>query len=497
MKIKFYPRIFFLILFAIVLTILILVYFHLKIKSSSETKTIQKETSTPEVETTEKKTESETDSVKVSSFNLTKPTSIFVKTLKELPNGKIIEEKRGTTISIAPNNSILNFLEKISTVFTLVDLAGVDELPLSFSWKKKADISKVFNQYNCGCCWSIGVTQTINDSFVCGSQPLLNKNPNISPQVLLSCYKSGRCKGGNPFDALKWIEKNGISAKDVHYTWCKESKKCTIKYKSCQKFVKKYGVSKGIEKCIKKYGKDNIPPVDILNQLNELIPNCPSKDSSLRYYIKKIHHPHIKKDDPDIDIKVKKLQLNVKRHIFNHGPVVGGFLVYKSLLYGNFLRPGNNKAIYFDKYDYTKNIHIDKLDSSDIEGFHTVSIIGWGVDDNVDGKFIGMGEGTKHKVGYWIVRNSWGEKWGIDGYLHLAMWPYNKNCQLEVSIPVIGIDNTTNYQGGFLLFKPTMSPTYPTSIEKFQEETISQINPCYGIIILLLVIIILYTIFYF
>lgn len=500
MKIKFNSSIFFLSLFAIIVTILILIYFHLKIKSSSHPED-SLETSSPNINSKEIPFETEspsnTDIIKLSSLDITKPTSVFVYTLHTLPNGKIIQEKKGTYISIAPNNSILDFLKSISTLFTLVDLSGVEKLPLNFSWKEKSDISKVFNQYNCGCCWSIGVTQAINDSFVCGSQPLLDKNPNISPQVLLSCYKSGQCKGGNPLNALKWIEKNGISVKDVHYNWCKESKKCTTKYKSCKKLIEKNGISKGLNLCVKKYGKDNIPDPGILEELNELIPICPSKKSSLKYYIKKIHHPHIRKDDSDVDIKVKKLQLNVKKHIFNYGPVVGGLMVYKSLKYGNFLSEGNSKAIYFDKYDYKKNIYDSQIKTSDAEGLHTISIVGWGVDENIDGKFIGKEEGTKHKVGYWIVRNSWGEKWGIDGYLHLAMYPFNKHCQLEVSIPIIRNNNKTSYQGGFILFTPTLTPTYPTSVENFELENNDTINNYYYFITLLLIIIILYTIFYF
>ena len=503
MKIKFNSSIFFLSLFAIIVTILILLYFHLKIKSSSVPKENPEdslETSSPNINSKEIPFETEsppdTNIIKLSSLNTTKPTSEFVYTLHTLPNGKIIQEKKGTYISIAPNNSILDFLKSISTLFTLVDLSGVEKLPLNFSWKEKSDISKVFNQYNCGCCWSIGVTQAINDSFVCGSQPLLDKNPNISPQVLISCYKSGQCKGGNPLNTLKWIEKNGISVKDVHYNWCRDSKKCTTKYKSCKKLIEKNGISKGLHLCVKKYGKDNIPEPGILEELNDIIPICPSKKSSLKYYIKKIHHPHIRKDDPDIDIKVKKLQLNVKKHIFNYGPVVGGFMVYKSMKYGNFLSEGNSKAIYFDKYDYKKNIYNNQIKSSDAEGLHTISIVGWGVDENIDGKFIGKEKGTKHKVGYWIVRNSWGEKWGIDGYLHLAMYPFNKHCQLEVSIPIIG-NNKTSYQGGFILFTPTLTPTYPTSVENFELENNDTINNYYYFIILLLIIIILYTIFYF
>ena len=501
MKIRY---LLFLGLCACILTILILFYFHLKTKSLSpvlEDPETTLEISTPEIDSNEIPMETESpsnsDIIKLSSIDYSKPSSEFVYTLHSLPNGKIIQEKKGTRISIAPNNSILDFLESISTLFTLVNLAAVEDLPANFSWKEKADISKVFNQYNCGCCWSIGVTQAINDSFVCGSKPLLDKNPNISPQVLLSCYKEGQCKGGNPLKALKWIEKNGISAKDVHYKWCRDSKKCTTKYRSCKKLVEKNGLSKGLDLCEKKYGKDNIPPSDILDELNQLIPLCPSKKSSLKYYIKKIHHPHIQKDDPDINIKVKKAQLNIKKHLFNYGPVVAGFVVYSNLKKGNFLATGNSKAIYFDKYNYEKKIYGDVSEQNDIEGFHCVSVVGWGIDPNVDGKFIGKKEGTKHKVGYWVVRNTWGDKWGIDGYLHLAMYPFNKNCQVEVSVPTVGNNNKLSYQGGFLLFTPTLIPTYPTSLENFQLENSSSITTTHYCIIVLLIVIILYTIFYF
>lgn len=38
---------------------------------------------------------------------------------------------------------------------------------------------------------------------------------------------------------------------------------------------------------------------------------------------------------------------------------------------------------------------------------HAVTLVGWGTDSEV-------GE-------YWIVRNSWGKLWGVDGYIYIQM----------------------------------------------------------------------------
>jgi len=402
--------------------------------------------------------------INISEKEMNTPNSVIIRPLHELPNGEIIEEKEEVKISIAPNNSILDFLTIVSSVFTLLQTASEDDIPKTFTWKGKVDISNIFNQYNCGCCWAIAVTQVINDMFVTGSSPLLIKNPSISPQELISCYKSGQCKGGNPSKALRWVENNGISVTDINYDWCKKDTLCT-----------------------QKFSKSNPSPMGLLLELNLKIPSCPSKKSNLKYYIKDIQHPHIKKDDPNLDAKVKKLQINIKNHIYLKGPVVGGITVYRNLLHSNFLKPGNKKAIYFDTYNFHKEKY--KGVTSDPIGFHAISVIGWGVDNEVDGKFIGHKEGTKHKVGYWIIRNSWGNKWGIGGYFHLAMYPYNRYCQLEVSV-----ETNSGYSGGFIYFEPTLTPTYP-SIENFEEIQNKTILSTYQVFfIIILIILILYKI---
>lgn len=442
-------------LFIVSLIIIIGIYIYFQKKGSRYNKNIPID---------ENKNIISNEMINISKKEMNTPLSVLIRPLHELPDGEIIEENKEIKVSIAPNNSILDFLSIISNTFTLIEMTSEEKIPKTFSWKGKADISKIFNQYNCGCCWAIGVTQVINDMFVTGSSSLLKKNPSISPQELLSCYKSGQCKGGNPLHALHWVEKNGISVKDLNYDWCKKDTLCT-----------------------EKFGKKNPSSPELLLELNSKIPSCPSKKSNLKYYIKDIKHPYIKKDDPDLESKVKKLQLNIKNHIYLKGPVVGGITVYRSLLKGNFLKPGNKKAIYFDSYNYHKEEYEDK--TSTAIGFHTISVIGWGVDNEVDGQFIGHKKGTKHKVGYWIIRNSWGDKWGIDGFFHLAMFPFNRYCQLEVSVPT-----DSGFSGGFIYFEPTLVPSYP-NIENFEEIQSRTILTTYQVIfIIILIILILYKI---
>jgi len=53
--------------------------------------------------------------------------------------------------------------------------------------------------------------------------------------------------------------------------------------------------------------------------------------------------------------------------------------------------------------DYTSGIFCDTTNYTDVN--HAVSIVGWGYEDN-----------TK----YWLVRNSWGTHWGLDGFFKIC-----------------------------------------------------------------------------
>jgi hypothetical protein len=411
--------------------------------------------------------------IQISKLNLTESTSVMTDYLKELPDGSLTVIPTKSLVNIAPLNSINNFLSIIETTFILL-LSGPEvEIPKRFTWNDgKTDISKVFTQYNCGCCWIIAATQTINDSVVCNSLIQVKKNPGIDPTNLLVCFKSmknGKCKGGNSLDALQYVEKNGIEFKGLNYDWCSKNKKC--------------------------YKPSPPGPVTPMFVLNNSIPKkCPKK-KFIKFYVQNIKQFIVSYKERNNKKKIKNCIERVKEHILNNGPVVAGYMVYTNFLKGNFLREGNSHAIYFDKYDYERDKY--SKDTFPIQGPHSVSIVGWGYDDNVDGKFFGEKDGTKHTVEYWIVRNSWGTKWGIEGYFRIAMYPYNKDSQFEVSLNVEGFQQESLEYGGFLAFESSIIPNYKNTKEKYESKNDScSLEKVKWIFLIILFIIIFYKILF-
>jgi len=74
---------------------------------------------------------------------------------------------------------------------------------------------------------------------------------------------------------------------------------------------------------------------------------------------------------------------NIMKEIYENGSVVGIFTVYEDLA------------------DYSSGVY--QHVTGDYLGLHAIKIIGWGVTDD--------------QVKYWIIANSWNERWGENGYI--------------------------------------------------------------------------------
>jgi hypothetical protein len=137
---------------------------------------------------------------------------------------------------------------------------------------------------------------------------------------------------------------------------------------------------------------------------------------------------------------------NIKQHIFEIGPIVGGFHVLTNFLFGNFAATG---GVFLEDYNYEQNEWYQLPNQAAWVGSHAVSVMGWGVSKGVSVRRPD-GQSVQQDIPYWYCRNSWGEQWGDEGYFRLAMYPFNKLAQFERTV-IIQPGNMQS--GGFITFK--------------------------------------------
>jgi len=97
---------------------------------------------------------------------------------------------------------------------------------------------------------------------------------------------------------------------------------------------------------------------------------------------------------------------DIRRDIYRWGPTSSAFKVYEDLV--NWNKP-NEIYVWDGKSKYL--------------GGQAVSIVGWGENE---------------RMKYWIVRNSWGEKWNGDG--HFKMLRGKNHCEIEENV-FVGFPN--------------------------------------------------------
>ena len=104
-------------------------------------------------------------------------------------------------------------------------------------------------------------------------------------------------------------------------------------------------------------------------------------------------------------VKPEGNELNIRKDVYRWGPTSTGMMVYEDFV--NF----TGKGVY--RWDGKSGKY----------GGHAVVIVGWG--ENVTDK-------------YWIVRNSWGNNWGDNGYFKIVRG--ENHCEIEENV-FTGIPN--------------------------------------------------------
>lgn len=95
-------------------------------------------------------------------------------------------------------------------------------------------------------------------------------------------------------------------------------------------------------------------------------------------------------------------ELYIRDNIYKWGPVATGMRIY---------------ADFYTFDPKTTVYRWDRTSPSVGEG-HAIALVGWGVS-------------SKDNQKYWIVRNSWGTEWGMDGYFYMARG--TNECEIEAN----------------------------------------------------------------
>jgi len=415
-------------------------------------------------------------------------------------------------IEIGPSLTSLNWasnienLENLENITNIENIENIEKLPINwqnYDNSPNAEIkyrisTRPMNQQLCGSCYACAVANCISDTFIFDPTIKLTTNPNISPMAILSCLNVNGCDGGDPFSVL-----NEISQKGVLSTYClnyqsicgaklvqpeSEEKikfsldwqgnikytgktpdyitpanfgsrnlgpqldrttdlgnnfyqKKEIKVKQTQRGIS-IGTSSGYGPIVGSCSNPNIPPCLCYSSTNNS--DCGGNKFN-RFFI---NPPRLLVKDLDPNAISK-----IKSHLITYGSVISGYFIYNNFQDNN------------DDFAQTNGVYIESESYGSLNpkgeiGAHAICIVGWGVEPGpirLESNGIIL-----TNIEYWLVRNSWGKTWGIDGYFKIALnkkignYEINPTTSLEKFNTIGNIKNL----GGVIVFTPRKTTSY-------------------------------------
>lgn len=405
------------------------------------------------------------------------------------------------------------------------DKSAAASLPAEFSWNNDEQVKKYKgdeyvgriltpgNQMLCGSCWAWAVTYAVSDRLAIKGKM---ENPKLGPSYLLACSVSGPCdrsslagcNGGVLDKALIDMSDkditSGVSKTCWNYDWCAKNGGCST---DCADSSKCSGFQAS-------------------SSLNSIIPDyndnknyCITSDEKMIKY--QVVKNSVKKLT-DID--------SIKLSIFNNGPIPTGYYVFSDFMLNGFYNPSSDEKTngIVPAWPQTDGVYIhlkctntdpannytwrtnngdppcygnnesEFASSYNDPGGHAVVIVGWGVQKIKASKIFRNTYKDKEDmldIPYWIVRNSWDNKWADKGFFRIAM----TNPSLYINTTVHMDDNddmggaidfdvdTTAYPS--IVAMAGQSPNYPPS------DTSSTVKYLIILVILLLLILLGYYIY--
>ena len=281
--------------------------------------------------------------------------------------------------------------------------------------KEKNIVVDVLDQGMCGSCWGYAIATAASYGISLEE----NRKIQISPESVMSSVQDGKiaipnlkCCGGITNECVEYLcnTNNDISSRLLSTTECQDNSWLGVIDAEGNK-----GGSEFNNQC------DN-PNQNELNVTLERIQPANNQD---RNSINTKCYSQEFKDFEFLTINNYQMltslsrntsaRMAIQEYLINSGNgVIMSFPIYEDFMDG----PGD-KLTTIDNdpnNSWPNGVYIQKNNNS--LGGHAVVIIGWGKDENIGD--------------YWIIQNSWSERWGDKGFAKIAMYPTNKLVQIEV-----------------------------------------------------------------
>jgi hypothetical protein len=308
-------------------------------------------------------------------------------------------------------------------------------------WGKKF-LGSVKNQGNCGSCWAFASTDCLSMRISLLTNGKINKR--LSPASIVFCNLGGEFEYKQAIDALQSgdpVDYNIAELRSVSRSI--EQKK--VAELGCQgetligawQYLYRFGVTE--EECVPYTGgyqessdlrkfdnlDTNLPTCsDVLGDSYDI---CPISGKPAVYYRASHYYyvagtPSIKlstttkhAETIDKESTIAELygfasdmpsedpvgsEFDIRKEIYHWGPVTSGIIIHDDFM------SWDGKGVY--KWD----------GFSPEQGGHAIIIVGWGIQP----------DGTK----YWQIKNSWGNKWGQDGYFNILRG--QNECGIEENV---------------------------------------------------------------
>lgn len=249
--------------------------------------------------------------------------------------------------------------ELFGATFTQYSADVIASLPTNFDartqWGRSCpSISSIRDQGNCGSCWAVAAASVITDR-ICLENGAASNLVYSAADPLACCTNCGSgCNGGYADGGFTyWISSGLVTGGEYGTT------------STCYPYP--------VPDC--NSPSDNAP-VGACSS-NPQTPTCPY--SCISQYTTKTWS-----NDKSFGAASYALPQDVdqiKAEIYSKGPILAAFTVYS------------------DFYSYTSGVY--QHVSGGTVGGHAVRVLGWGVENGVN---------------YWLVANSWGTSWGLNGF---------------------------------------------------------------------------------